>query len=345
MSVRSSRPGMFLRTFIFLLCIFAIAPLASAVTLNPGSSLGSAATISNGDAVFIQGIATGQPRQGLQVWIMGPNFFRVSTVSVNADNTYEYELKPADTMQLSAGQYYVLVQHPMMNAQFDVFYNTATGQIINRQLGNSGSAIFQIAGSGSLQSSDAAYALARAISSQNIDDTFAQTGFTVSPPVAGIDPIPDHVVGDTFTISGSTNLAVGDDLSISVTSSSFAPTSKSQSGEFSGTAGVVRVVPGSGGLNRWSLGVDTASWKPDEYIVTVEGITVDVRDSATFNVLAYRPTPSATPSAVITTPVPTTIVPTTVTATVPPVTRSPLPDMMVLGAVAGAALLVTGRRR
>jgi trimeric autotransporter adhesin len=247
-------------------------------------------------------------------------------------------------LQLAAGQYYVLVQHPMMNAQFDVFYDTATGQIINRQLGNSGSAIFQIAGSGSLQSSDAAFALARAISSQNIDDTFAQTGFTVSPPVAGIDPIPDHVIGDRFTISGSTNLAVGDDLSISVTSSSFTPTSKSQSGEFSGTAGVVKVVPGSGGLNRWSLGADTASWKADEYIVTVEGITVDVRDSTLFNVLAYRPTPSVTPSTAVTTRVPTTVIPTTVLTTVPPVTRSPLPGIMVIGAAAGAAFFVTRRR-
>jgi len=329
----------------FLLCVFAIAPFATAVTLNPGGSLASAATISNGDPVFIQGIATGQPQQGLQVWIMGPNFFRVTTVSVNQDNTYEYQLRPAETMDLSAGQYYVLVQHPMMNARFDVVYDPATGQIINRQLGTSGSAIFQISGSGSLQSSDAAFALAQAISSQNIDDTFAQTGFTVSQPVVPIDPIPDHVVGDRFTISGSTNLAAGDELSVTVTSSSFSPTSKSQSGEFSGTAGVVRVVPGNGGLNRWSLDVDTASWKADEYIVTVEGVTVDVRDSATFNVLAYRPTPSSTPTTVITTPVQTTIVPTTLPTTVPPVTRSPVPGILAAGAIAGAALVVTSRRR
>jgi hypothetical protein len=336
---------MFCGILVFLICTAALIPLASAVTLSPGGSLGgSAATISNGDPVFIQGIATGQPRQGLQVWIMGPNFFRVSTVPVDADNTYNYELRAADTMQLSAGQYYVLVQHPMMNAQFDVFYDTATGRIINRQLGNSGSAIFQIAGGGSLQSSDAAFALARAISSQNIDDTFAPTGFTVSPPVVPIDPIPDHVVGDRFTISGSTNLAVGDELSISVISSSFAPTSKSQSGEFSGAAGVVRVVPGSGGLNHWSLEVDTASWKADEYIVTVESVTVDVRDSATFNVLAYRPTPSVNPTTVVTTQVPTTVVPTTVPTTVPPVTRSPLPGTMVIGALARAALLILRRK-
>jgi len=322
---------------------FVILPV-SAVTLTPGGSLASAATISNGDSVFIQGIATGHPQQGLQVWIMGPNFLRVSTVSVNADNTYAYELKPADTLQLASGQYYVLVQHPMMNGRFDVVYDAGTGQIINRQLGNGGTTIFQLSGSGSLQSSDAAFALARAISSQNIDDTFAPTGFTVSEPVVPIDPISDHVVGDRFTISGSTNLAVGDDLSIKVISSSFGPTLKSQSGEFSGAAGVVKVVPGNGGLNRWSFGVDTSTWKPDEYVVTVEGVTVDVQDSTTFNVLSYQPTPVATLATGVTTPVPPTAVPTTLQTTALPVTRSPLPGIVVIGAVVGAALIIAKRR-
>ena len=323
---------------------FLILPVA-AVTLTPGGSLASAATISNGDPVFIQGIATGHPQQGLQVWIMGPNFLRASTVSVNADNTYEYELKPADTMQLASGQYYVLVQHPMMNGRFDVVYNTGTGQIINRQLGDGGTAIFQLAGSGSLQSSDAAFALARAISSQNIDDTFAPTGFTVSPPIVPIDPIGDHVVGDRFTITGSTNLAVGDDLSITVISSSFGPTVKSQSGEFSGAAGVVKVVAGSGGLNRWSFGVDTATWKPDEYAVTVEGVTVDVRDSTLFNVLEYQPTTVTTPTILVTTPVPSTPVPTTLPTMAPPVTRSPLPVIVVIGAVVGVARVIAKKRK
>ena len=30
----------------------------------------------------------------------------------NADNLYEYDLKPADTRTLAPGQYFVLIQHP-----------------------------------------------------------------------------------------------------------------------------------------------------------------------------------------------------------------------------------------
>ena len=228
-------PKLFLAAFLL---VTALAIPASAIVLTPGGSLASGATISNGDSVFINGIATGHPQQGLQVWVMGPNYLKVSSVSVNADNSYSYELRPADTLHLSPGQYYAVVQHPMMNGVFDITYDSSTGQVINRQLGTTGTAIFQLSGTGSLQSPDAAAALVQAISSQNVDDTFAPVAFTIRVPDALIDPIGDRVVGDKFTIGGSTNVAVGDSLSVQVYSSSFQPTQKTQSGEFSGAAGV-----------------------------------------------------------------------------------------------------------
>ena len=89
---------------ILLLCsLFTSLPI-SAVSLSPGSSFAGAPTIANGDSVYIHGIATGQPSAGLQVWLIGYNFVKISTVFTNADNTYEYELKPADTQSLAPGQ-------------------------------------------------------------------------------------------------------------------------------------------------------------------------------------------------------------------------------------------------
>ena len=193
----------------------------------------------------------------------------------NADNTYEYELKSADTQSLAPGQYFVLVQHPMMNGVFDIYYDASTGSVINRQFGT-GTSIFQLTGTGSLQNTDGANALMRAINSQNLDDTFATTSFIIGNPTAFINPIGDHAVGDKFTINGSTNLAVGNNLMIEITSSSFKPTQKVQSGEFSGSAGTVKVEPGTNGFNRWSFDVDASTFKPDEYIVTVSGETIDV---------------------------------------------------------------------
>ncbi|MDO9035255.1 MAG: hypothetical protein Q7U51_08645, partial [Methanoregula sp.] len=307
----------------------------TAITLSPGNSFSGAPTIANGDPVYIHGIATGHPQNGLQVWLFGNNYVKITTVSTNADNSYEYELKPADTRTLAPGQYFVLIQHPMMNGVFDIYYNAGTGTVINRQLGT-GTSIFQLTGGGSLQTPAGANALMQAINSQNIDDTFASSSFIVNPPTAFINPVGNHVVGEKFTISGSTNLAAGDNLMVEVTSSSFKPTYKSQSAEFSGAAGIVKIQQGSGALNQWSFPIDASTFKPDEYIVKVSGITVDVTGSTQFNIVeghSITATTIATPSPVITERTLPSIATTTPTP-VPTTQKSPLSVAVIIGAIA-----------
>jgi trimeric autotransporter adhesin len=327
----------------FLLISSAIFTLpAAALNLDsPNSGSSSSPSISNGDPVILHGIATGHPRNGLQVWVISKNYLKVTTIQVNADNIFEFELKSSDTRALAPGQYYVVVQHPMMNGEFDVEYNSATGSVINKQLGAGGTKIFQMSGSGSLQGPDSAQALINAISSQNIDDSFTTYTFTISPPAALIDPVGDHAIGDRFTITGSTNLAVGDNLMVDITSSSFKPTQKTGSGEFSGANGMVTVVPGSGGLNRWSFNVDASGMKADEYIVKVSGVTIDVTGSTVFNIVEHlppTPAPVTVTSAAVTSPPVTTPVP------LPPAT-TPTKSSLPLGiAVTGLAMAVLTKK-
>ena len=329
--------------FLLLLCALLIIRPVSAISLSPGSSFAGAPTIANGDPVYIHGIATGHPSGGLQVWLIGYNYVKISTVYTNADNTYEYELKPADTQSLAPGQYFVLVQHPMMNGVFDIYYDGSTGSVINRQLG-SGTSIFQSTGTGSLQKPDGANALMQAINSQNLDDTFATTSFIIGNPTAFINPIGDHAVGDKFTIHGSTNLAVGNNLMIEIISSSFKPTQKVQSAEFSGSAGTVKVEPGTNGLNRWSFDVDASTFKPDEYVVQVSGETIDVTGSTTFNIVAKQPTTAKTPSPETTVQ---TIIPITTKPPIPLTTtqKSPLsPAMIVVSFVLVSCAMLLKRK-
>jgi trimeric autotransporter adhesin len=318
----------------FLLCCVILLPSCAAVTLTPGGT-GSSSAIANGDPVFIRGIATGHPQNGLQVWIIGYNYLKIDTVQVNDDNTYSYELKPSDTQGLASGQYYVVIQHPMMNGQFDIVYAPGSGGVINRQLGG-GTIIFQMTGPGSLQSPDAAYALVRAISSQNVDDSFTTISFFVNSPTTLVNPIGEKYVGDKFTISGSTNLAVGDNLMVEITSSSFKPTQKLQSGEFSGASGTVQVMPGTNGYNRWSFDVDASSFKPDEYLVKVSGITVDVFGSSTFT-LVERPPATPVAPAPVTTIAEVTLLPSTPPIPAPTTQKSPLLFPLVTCAIALAA--------
>jgi hypothetical protein len=306
-------------------------------------------TISQGDPVYIRGIATGHPQVGLQVWFIGYNFAKVTTVQVNDDNSYDYELQKSDTANLAPGQYFVLIQHPMMNGRFDVVYDASSGAVINVQTGKT---LYQFTGSGSLQSTDAATALIQAVSSQNIDDTFATVSFYVASPVATINPIGDRYTGDKFTINGTTSLAPDDELMVEIYSSSYIPTTKTQSSGLSGASGTVKVVAGSGGRNTWSFDVDTSSFAPDMYLVKVSGVLQDVTASTTFNVLCSGsgdtcsvpvsavtvPTASSNATATATTTSPDT--PTLPSTTVPVTTRqSPVPAAVCLGSIAAVLLI------
>jgi PGF-CTERM protein len=274
----------------------------------------SQSTVARGDKVYVRGTAEGKPSPGVAMWILGKNYASVSTASVNSDATFEFEIKDTTTKNLAAGQYFVVVQHPMQNDVFDIVL--VGNDVFNLKLG-AGTRIFSLLGQGSLQGSDAAEALAQGINDPNVDDTYTKLQFLIEEPVIRIDAVGDRHVGDKFTITAQTNFAVDDEVLFEVYSSSFKPTQKSQSGEFSGATGTVKVTKGDSGMNKLSFDVDASTFKPDEYIVKATGIVQGTTGTALFNVLEGA-APTAVPTAVV-----TTAVPTTVATTIPPTTVAP----------------------
>ncbi|MFA6332553.1 MAG: MEMAR_RS02690 family S-layer glycoprotein, partial [Methanoregula sp.] len=83
------------------------------------SATASQSTVAKGDRVYITGTAEGDPNS-IQIWIMGKNYAKKDSASVNSDASFKYEIKQETTKTLSSGQYFVVVQHPMQNTQFDV---------------------------------------------------------------------------------------------------------------------------------------------------------------------------------------------------------------------------------
>lgn len=294
------------------------------------SAHASQSTVAKGDKVFIEGVAEGNPSTGVAIWVLGKNYDTRQSESVESDGTFKYEISGATTGTMSSGQYFIVVQHPMQNGVFDI--DQRGEDVVNLELNDAdsngeGTVIFHLEGSGSLQGSDAAEALVQAINDPNIDDTYTKLNILVEEPVIAIDAIGDKQVGDKFTVTGKTNLAVDDEILVEMYSSSFAPTQKSQSGEFSGTTQTVKVIKSDAGLNTFSLDVDASTFKPDEYIVLAEGIVVDATGTTLFNVLDYQPTPVPTsvPTTVATVAtIPPTVPPTEIPTVVPTeTTKSP----------------------
>ena len=219
----------------------------------------------------------------------------------------------------------------MQNDQFDVYRNG--DDVFNRMLGVApGTKVFNLLGAGSLQGSDAAEALVQAINDPNVDDTYTKLQFLIEVPVITVAPIGDRHVGDKFTILATTNLAVDDEVLVEVYSSSFKPTQKSQSGEFSGATGTVKVTKGTGGLNQISFDVDASTFKPDEYIVTENAVLQSATGSALFNVLEGA-APTAVPTVVQTVATPVVTAPPTAPPTTVPPTPTKTPTQPGFGAL------------
>ncbi|MDD4127322.1 MAG: hypothetical protein PHV39_06495 [Methanomicrobium sp.] len=222
----------------------------------------AADTIAKGDPVYIEGTVTGNPQQGLAVWVFGPNYWTRETQAVSG-STYTYEITGSTTENMAAGQYFCIVQHPMYNGVFDADLTTAAGSGQIKVTSTAGQS-FIIDGSGKLQGSSAAYALMNMLDSPDIDDTYIVTEFYIAEPWIRFTPKETYYAGDTLLISGQTNIAAGERLIYEVYSASFEPTSKSSSSEFSGQSGYTTVIP-SLDENTWEVYLDTADLKPDLY--------------------------------------------------------------------------------
>jgi hypothetical protein len=85
------------------------------------TAVASQSTIAQGDKFYIRGVAEGQPSPGVAIWILGKNYVLYETESVNNDGSFEKEVNQGITANMAAGQYFVVVQHPMYNDILDVY--------------------------------------------------------------------------------------------------------------------------------------------------------------------------------------------------------------------------------
>lgn len=294
----------------------------------------SGATVAKGDKLTITGTAQGNP-DNVYVWIFGKNYYNTlgKSATVESDSTFEYTLESGDTRDLSSGQYFVVIQHPM---------NGGAGVTVNASGYIQAQGITPV-NLKALPASEAANALISALDSPYVDDTYTKLTFVIEEPQIFIDAIGDKTAGSTFTISGTTNLAVGDKLNIEVTSAAFQPTSKTEVSGFGAASGVATIQKGDG-VNTWSMDVDATGFKPDQYIVRVESVETDTTQTATFNVIEGTATTQPTGNVTAAPTGTETAAPTTTATTAATPTQSPGFGALVALAGLGAVAFLVLRR-
>ena len=157
---------------VFVLCILLLVMPSAAANVT---ATVSPSTVVPGDKIFINGTAEGQPIS-VAIWILGKNFVNRDTVAVNVDGSFSYEINKNTTAALNSGQYFVIVQHPMMNNVYDIdiclpdvcLYNETT--VVS---------LFKLFGPGALQGFDAAEALVQGINKPFVDDTYTELQFQI----------------------------------------------------------------------------------------------------------------------------------------------------------------------
>ena len=312
------------------------------------SAVPSGTTVAKGDKIYIRGTAEGDP-DTLQLYVFGPNKFVRDSITVEDDGSYEKKLDIDSDW--SSNQYYVVIEHPMYNNKIDVLYSDGSAgsefgtskkvlYIMNADDSNGVQSSFVVEGTGKLQGSNAADALTKMIDSPNIDDIYTKLTFTVQEAWIKINNPGDQAAGSTFTITGTTNLAVDDQILIEVVSSSFNAIDKTSTSTTSGFSQTTKVVAGESADNAWSIEVDSTNFKLDEYTIKAAGIETDVTTTTNFNIVE-KVNPTVTPTVTVTGGQPTTTATTAVPTDAP---KTPGFGAFIALAGLGAVALLVLRR-
>ena len=268
----------------------------------------SATTVAQDSELIITG--TAESADKLLLYIFGNNYFLNTTISVEDDGTYEEEFE-IDGDNMATGQYFVVIQHPMYNKQFNIAPLYKAAQAVGQKESynivlNTTADVFE-AQDGSIlfntlerQSSNAAEALCQALDTQNIDDVYVKATFIVAQPTATMNPVSDVAKGAKLVVSGTSNMAPGTVVTVDMLSTAFAAIPK----ESVNSASFITLTTKVQDDGTWEVTFDTSGLNVDEY--TLAATVGDIKTSTTVvKVLESAPVTPEQPDTPVTPEQPT----------------------------------------
>ncbi|MBO5368529.1 PGF-CTERM sorting domain-containing protein [Methanocorpusculum sp.] len=257
----------------------------------------SATVVAQDSDLTISG--TAESADQLMFYVFGNNKFASGTITVEDDGTFEEEID-IDEDDYATGQYFVVIQHPMYDKVFNVgpIYVKEDGTEVSTnpdyiQVGNKLNAniVENTEGSyedvdvktasskilfntGKRQSANAAEALCQALDTQNIDDIYVKASFIVATPTASMNPVSDIAKGSKLIVSGTSNMAEGEVVTVEMLSTAFAAIPK----EAVNSASFMSVTTKVKEDGNWEVSIDTNGLNVDEY--TLSATIGDIKTSA-----------------------------------------------------------------
>ncbi|WP_317137586.1 hypothetical protein [Methanochimaera problematica] len=259
--------------------------LESGVMVNSDKEI-----VAKGDKITISGSAPGS--DDVSFWLFGPDYQTRMTLHPEMDTEFSWEFIPDganDTFiftpdesrmivispndrsyTLQSGQYYFILQTKGDDKKFDIKSTYSGGILEIISLKDNRSKLMTYC-AGCPAGSEAADALIGLLDAPEVDDQYAKLSFLVEEPWARINEIPDISTGDALKITGTTNLAPGNEFIIQILSSSNTPDKsqeEQQTGELKRVSDVVSVIEGKQ-YNTWSYEADISTFVPGKYLIVI----------------------------------------------------------------------------
>lgn len=324
---------------IVILLIGIIIPVHAGTTNNPAISVAvSPLTITKGDTLHVTGTSSDNPSSGISIWILCQNYAEVVTIQPDSTGMFSYDLEGTTTSSLpNTGLCYIVAQHPMQNNQFDIYLKSSTvsepgyGEVYNRLLDSpvklDDTHLFKIFGGGKIAGADAEFCLTDALKEPSIDDSYAETQFSVAAPTTtnptqtATTSVTSGTVPIISTISPSSGTVLGNTL-VTITVSGMHKDSDISWVKFGNTLGSVTGINKEEGSSTTITVLSPPSSSGG--VVDVVVISSIDRDSGRtiFSAPAKYTYTSTTPRSTMTqlTTIPTSH-PTTAMTTIPPYTQ------------------------
>ncbi len=288
--------------------------------------------VAQGDKIKIAGTAEAAS-SNLIYYVFGTNHYSDGQITVEDDASYEVEIP---TSTLDAGQYFVVVQHPMYDGNFNVY--NVSGKIYRnagqQPTGNLSAGDVLVVDTADRQKANAAEALCQALDVQDIDDIYVKLTFIVAQKTLIMNPVSDVTKGSALKVSGTTNVKAGETVTVDVLSTAFTAIDKSSVNSASFITLSTKVVKGADGVNTWEVTFDTTGLNVDSY--TIQAIMGTQTTSTTVKVLEAVVTPTATATSTATSTA-------TATATATPTKTPGFGAFLALAGLGAVAVLVLRR--
>lgn len=245
--------------------------------------------VARGDEFHLNGVAEGNPNN-IYLWIFGKNYRLLQNpINVEKDGSFGFTFTRSITRKFEPGQYFVILQHPMQNGRADI-RTSIPGESTNMFFKEPAEAgvgvpIIEIS---QMRPSDAAEKLVEFLNLPGVDDIYTKLAFLVAEPVIRIDPIRPKLIGEFFTITGSTNLNVDDELLIEFKPDFHHFESIQQNKKLPAFSGVCKVTRGEA-LNKWSFDIDGSTLVKGKYIIEVTSLETEQKTKAVVDIKENLP--------------------------------------------------------